>query len=340
MLMVILGAGASYDSIPAYPPGEFPNIDERPPLADQLFENRGRFREVMASYPICHPIIPHLQRRGGKSLERVLQSFQEEAREYPVRHQQLAAVRYYLQHLFRTIEPAWMGYAHAGTNHKSLLDQINRWRSLNGPVCLVTFNYDTLIENALELVGITIRTLPDYISNQDFKLFKMHGSAKWVRLVKTVIPNLINKNQWELSRELTTQAASLDISQDYEIMDEYPSGQLNGTPVFPAIAIPVESKNSFECPPTHVEVLVDLIPTTRKILTIGWRATEAHFLSLLAERLPRGVDVFVVSGDVNKAEETTQHLRISGVTGNFLAGRAGFTEMVVTREIDEFLKRK
>ena len=123
-------------------------------------------------------------------------------------------------------------------------------------------------------------------------------------------------------------------------MDEYPSGKLNDAPVFPAIAIPVESKNSFECPPAHIEALGELIPKTRKILTIGWRSTEAHFLSLLAERLPQGVDVFVVSGDVNKAEETIQHLRTAGVTGKFGAGRTGFTEMVVTREIDEFLKRK
>jgi hypothetical protein len=55
MLLVIFGAGASYDSIPTYPPGtHIPTGDtlnkfHRPPLANELFENRPVFAEAITS---------------------------------------------------------------------------------------------------------------------------------------------------------------------------------------------------------------------------------------------------------------------------------------------------
>jgi hypothetical protein len=62
-------------------------------------------------------------------------------------------------------------------------------------------------------------------------------------------------------------------------------------------AIPVESKTDFECPPDHLTALSDLLPKVRNILTIGWRATEKHFLTLLRERLSGVVTVLACSGN-------------------------------------------
>ncbi len=97
MLMVILGAGASYDSAPSFPV-HFKNTRARPPLADQLFDDeRTIFRSIITKYPQCHPIVPNLRTRHGKSLEDVLQNFQAEADSYPARVSQLLAVRYYIR---------------------------------------------------------------------------------------------------------------------------------------------------------------------------------------------------------------------------------------------------
>lgn len=60
-MLVILGAGASYDSIREYPaPG--PGVAEmgalrswRPPLASQLFENRDSFFDVINRNPLARP---------------------------------------------------------------------------------------------------------------------------------------------------------------------------------------------------------------------------------------------------------------------------------------------
>src|SRR6266704_7202742 len=59
MLLVIFGAGASFDSAPTYPPGanvlggDRLNNFHRPPLANELFENRPVFAEAITRLPEC-----------------------------------------------------------------------------------------------------------------------------------------------------------------------------------------------------------------------------------------------------------------------------------------------
>jgi len=198
MLLVILGAGASYDSVPAYPPVESSVTQGRPPLADGLFENQPIFREGMSRFPSLHPIVPLLQRRHGLSLERKLQELVREAQEYPERHKQIMAVRYYLQYILWRGEDAWVRELAGGvTNHRALLDQIDRWRKDDQPVCIVTFNYDRLIENALNGAGVAIAQLSDYIVSPRFKLFKVHGSINWVRPIRAKgLPAEHGGHQW------------------------------------------------------------------------------------------------------------------------------------------------
>jgi hypothetical protein len=96
MLLVIFGAGASYDSDPARPP-ETVKDDRRPPLADQLFDNREKFAEALTYFPECKPIVPLL--RGTGEVEQRLEQLRDEAISappYPERLRQLAAVRGYL----------------------------------------------------------------------------------------------------------------------------------------------------------------------------------------------------------------------------------------------------
>jgi hypothetical protein len=63
------------------------------------------------------------------------------------------------------------------TNYRALLGQIRHHRNSSEPVCLVTFNYDTLIESALAHYEMQFAVPDDYISGTEFKLFKLHGSA-------------------------------------------------------------------------------------------------------------------------------------------------------------------
>jgi hypothetical protein len=70
VLLVVFGAGASYDSDPDHPPpapagGHLLTIENhRPPLANRLFDNRPQFLTAMESFPECMPLIPRLRKSG------------------------------------------------------------------------------------------------------------------------------------------------------------------------------------------------------------------------------------------------------------------------------------
>lgn len=190
MLMVIFGAGASFDSVPSNPPKEdslrSPSVwtlnkhSNRPPLANQLFEERSMFAETLERYPSCLAIVPHLRHLGDRLLEEVLEQFQMEAVSYAPGHQQLAAVRYYLHEMLWACGEAWLREAHGVTNYRTLLDEINRFRKPDEIVSLVTFNYDTLLEPRLEDLGFKMNQISDYIDQHPhYKLFKLHGSVNW-----------------------------------------------------------------------------------------------------------------------------------------------------------------
>ncbi len=69
MLLVIFGAGASYDSVSALETERWSREtgrgERRPPLADELFAGTAPFRAIANKYPRCQPLIPELAPRSG-----------------------------------------------------------------------------------------------------------------------------------------------------------------------------------------------------------------------------------------------------------------------------------
>ena len=59
--------------------------------------------------------------------------------------------------------------------------------------------------------------------------------------------------------------------------------------IFPAMAIPIQEKLSFECPEEHVKALKASISKCGRILVIGWRGPEQPFLELQEPHLVAGV---------------------------------------------------
>src|SRR5689334_8345022 len=111
MLLVIFGAGASYDSAPSRHPSDsrYYGLPHRPPLANQLFSDRPFFGEVMGKYSQCRAIIPSLRHPpNNSSVEAQLETLQQEAISYPERSQQLAAIRYYLQEILWSTGINWL----------------------------------------------------------------------------------------------------------------------------------------------------------------------------------------------------------------------------------------
>ena len=109
--------------------------------------------------------------------------------------------------------------------------------------------------------------------------------------------------------------------------------------LFPALAIPVETKRHHECPDDHLEALQACLPKITKLLLIGWRASEVPFLQLLAKNLQRDLFVMAVteSGD---GQKVIDKLKGAGITGKFLSfNGGGFSAYVLSQEVAGFLSR-
>lgn len=351
MLLVIFGAGASYDSVPSHPPARGPLPDMRPrgtdnyrpPLANELFQERALFAEKLERYKQCLAIVPYLRHLGKHQLEEVLEQLQTEAVSYPHGYQQLAAVRYYLHDMLWACGDAWLQEAHGVTNYRTLLDEINRFRRPDEIVSLVTFNYDTLLESGLQDLGFTITLVSNYIhQNPHYKVFKVHGSVNWGQVVDSADFEAVRHDMhpYPTIERMITRVNNFQITESFVLSRTRPMGWVDGRPVFPAIAIPVQAKSKFACPQSHIDCLEKLLPKVTKILIIGWRATEQHFLQLLDAHLPKLVYVYIVAG----AEE---HARDAGATleRHLLHGRhldmgfdtGGFTEFILEHRAQEFL---
>src|SRR6266699_6928498 len=103
MLMVVFGAGASYDSSATHPPpspGGMPDQyrHSRLPLGDYLFEERPLFSPILEQFPRALDVAQRLRLLlHGQNVEGVMEQLRTEADGDPRRHRQLAAIRYYLQ---------------------------------------------------------------------------------------------------------------------------------------------------------------------------------------------------------------------------------------------------
>src|SRR5262245_7052059 len=128
MLTVIFGAGASYDSNPSNRPGSNDD-DYRPPLANDLFADRKFFRQTLLRFPQMHPLVPRLRfLQGGSSIEQVLERYRDESTSPtnpdPLRSQQLAAVRFYIQTVIALCSHEWLGQIGGSNNYLTLIDDI------------------------------------------------------------------------------------------------------------------------------------------------------------------------------------------------------------------------
>ena len=332
MLMVIFGAGASYDSISTYEPKDSDYGGGRPPLAKHLFLDNGTFRRTLAKFARCHPIIPYLEAAGDEnSLEEVLGQLDAEAQTDTERKRQLLSVRFYLRSIIEVCESQWCLGAGGISNYKTLLDQTRRF----GSALLVTFNYDTLLERALSALFFRkFDRMSDYIDPSGFSVLKLHGSTDWVQIVTGAHAN----GQSPSDDEIIESAASLEV---HTVIHRSEQGKSSGNPigqqVIPALAIPIAQKREFMCPDSHLTYLQSALPNVTKIIIIGWRASEAHFTQMLRENLSSSVEVIAVCGSASEGEKSLQRLKDAGVSGSFTPLPVGFTGFIKKRLCESFI---
>lgn len=334
MLMVVFGAGASFDSFPSAPaPSNDTDFNERPPLASQLFASRDYFRDIARRYPKCLPLIPELEPRSqaGLSVEEVLQEYQ--ARDDPEARSQLWSIRYYLRALIQDCELRWTARTRGVSNYSSLYNQARRL----GHVCFVTFNYDTLLERALTQFDIQFPNLSNYIDSQSCILVKLHGSIDWIYWIRKLSTTMLHNEPNEL--DLIRSAPAIDPAALLRKVGDTPREALQEIYFqVPALAIPVVSKSNFVCPDDHLGALRKLLPQVTHIAAIGWSAGEQHFLDLLTANLKQHVAVTAVCGAEAASKDVLKRIENAGVKGTFTPVPETFTEFVRVHGIESLLR--
>jgi hypothetical protein len=346
--MVIFGAGASYDSCSTFtdesgvPEKIIPTW--RPPLASELFNPR--FADQLKLFEEVLDVAPRLQEKKGRNVELSLQEMTSSKE--PATEKQLVAIRYYILHMLTACVNGWNQESGGISNYRALLNDIRRsqfQRNSNEKVCLVTFNYDTLLEDAVQKVtglNVKIRSIRDYVAS-DWPIFKLHGSVNWGRVLKINEPYFAEMDTIERARAIIDRWP-IEVSDTYAF-DSGGTGLATVTPIpagalllLPAIAIPMHKKDQFELPREHEKQLAEILPSVSKVLVVGWRGAEDRFLQMLMTGLGSETEFLAVSSGKKSAEEVINTISKAGVQmKNYLTANGGFTSSL-DKEIKDFLK--
>src|SRR3989344_4052741 len=215
----------------------------------------------------------------------------------PLRHRQLVQLRFYLRHLLNQCSNQ---YVYTGNQYGVLIGRLLDIKG-DAQVTFVTFNYDTLIEQAMIATGImpSKLTLQEYLK-APIPLIKPHGSTQWVYRLRSQGGNPKGREvEWLLEQypmqEPDISKIPIQIDEEWNMNGNLRSFE---TPYvyYPAIAIPLNQKTEFVCPPEHIASLEAALETAKHVVTVGWRGSEDRFCRLLQTHCPKNkIRLHVVS---------------------------------------------
>lgn len=210
----------------------------------------------------------------------------------PILLNKLISVQYYLHHLFQKFSDGldfrrnnYMGFFQGLVD--SLIQKGDEEKAL-----IVSFNYDTILEQSLsKALHYTYHNLDDYINidNHKFALLKPHGSCNWGRSYTDEFLNSLqihkNGSVVSISQALYKRQISLGkinscLSNKSKLVD---ASDLKY--YFPQLLIPFKSKDSFIMPESHTMFLEKFLDQIDKIIILGWKGAEEKFKSLLKKQL-------------------------------------------------------
>jgi hypothetical protein len=241
---------------------------------------------TFAHWPECQSLVDRIRRAlqpGGPAVEQLLENARSESDALPHVAAQLLGLKAYLTESIGHCNRAWQARAVGMTNYLSLIEEIERWRRPSDEkVLLVTFNYDTLLEEAVaRIAGVKFRTIDDYVSVPSWLVIKPHGSVNWHRQI--TLPSrsaALPTGYRDKLHALIETRANWRFTDAYAVQEPGGSAEIETQYAFPALSIPVQSKthSDFECPPDHLHALRRALPAVTRVLIVGWRGLEEHFM--------------------------------------------------------------
>lgn len=323
MLVVIVGAGASAD-------GTFPSTlgeNGRPPLTNELVAP-GKYQSTIAEWPPVGQLITRLRdslralgdATSSVALETELGRIAAEAQGSVPVARQLLAFRFYVQEIVKDVSIRWYRAHDGDLNAAWLVSELGRWQDRTGEVITyVSFNYDTILDNALaDWYGWSWYrgddlSLDAYVTTgSPFYLFKPHGSWNWAQPASFTVSTDPNRSPSHLERAAAFVALEgADVEYRWGEARLYPKGSGNlpdlsvgsmprrspndVSPVAPALALPLSDKTRMVVSNTHQQELTRCLNQAKGVLSIGWHAGEEYIRKLLKENVPAGTSFALVS---------------------------------------------
>jgi hypothetical protein len=338
-LLVIVGAGASYDCTEPFRtagtydetkvclPGEqqaFEWRHVRPPLTYQLAMSQPFYNLLAVKYPSAGPVIAELRdrlsRRGSDAptLEQALADYQRRASRDEQMYQHLMAARFYLRDLIWgagkfALSPDVSGGV---TRYTRLVQRLHEWQSEEKRrLVFVSFNYDLLLESACAQVwGFQWGKRESYVIGDHALILKPHGSVQWEAPDQSLAPAALpvaSAAEWTVNH-----AKNLEPDLKRLWCFNLDSTALTREPAIPVLAMPMAGKSDFLWPPEQREAFDSLKQSVTRVLTLGWRAAEPHFVQLMHSAVCDEHKRMVVTGGRSAENDAVHvHARLDEATG-------------------------
>lgn len=361
-LLVVLGAGASWDPLP-FPADMSPDI-HRPPMTQGLAEPTRVGRSLSKRYRDVQPLLDFLQARlknkaegasEPQTLEDALATYLTVKGANTKYH--VLAMRFYLRDLLWDATQSVLRANGEITNYTHLVRHCYEWaekRDLHA--CVVSFNYDTLLESAcvshFGRQGFSPADLSSYVSDQFMSVLKPHGSVLWAWkypddsvTAYTDANDIIGLGEPEFGFEQEPEAlrSPEDNFVTVEMTTTFQDGirkEFVQRPAVPALALPVTNKAALVWPNQQDRFFREGIHNGSfgRVLVVGWRAAEAHFKALLRRLVIPQAQFLVVTGSDADAWETEQRLRTCS-TQEFarITGSSAFGKLVEESRLSDWL---
>jgi len=295
-LAIILGAGASFDCVPRMMGADMEDLGARqhlikqsnyqPPIVSKMLGSEA-FNGFLNTHLDAADIFNDIRMEVSKEVpfEKALRSRWESDNEH-IRFK-MRFVPIALQQFFYRVSQA---YTDQPANYMALVGQ-TVGRGIT--TAFVTVNYDTILDKVLCRFRRGPRekrlgTLGSYISLPDWLLVKLHGSVDWGYRLGV---------EDGATEDLVEAQEIRDFGRaEIEVVDNPQDLRIGPRQVYPALALPVEGKYGFVCPPSHEDALVTYLQDCDNFLFVGFSARDSDLLECLSANVRSVRRLWIVTG--------------------------------------------
>lgn len=332
-LLIITGAGASYDLVNTSVSTVSVAHAYRPPLTNYIFKapvgpavksgESSCISDILVKHPLAAAAgtryyINNSSGQDSRPLEKYL--FDLKGSEYPTEQQLFWAVPLYLKELFNAISRRYLpGGTNIATNYLFLLDKLKR--SSYKDIVWMNMNYDLFADYALRVhlkEPEKLNDLDEYMNLETkdglrIKYTKPHGSVDWVRKFK-------NKDIQEDDVRRGNAPENFEEKLEAKIYSNR-GGKITGGDegfTFPAISTPI-GKYDFVCK-EHKEEIEKALQEVDAVFCIGFSALDEDILSVM-RNMPLIQRLCIVNGGYDNGRKVFVNIKNFGIKINECYGR-------------------